>query len=201
MTEPFSIRPYEERDFDAIYEVCLKTGDSGADASAQFDDSKILGHVYAGPYVFMEPESAFVLVDDDGVCGYVLGALDSEAFYKRVRDEWLPRIRKEYTQPVGPPEQWTRAQRLVNMLFEPGEEDLFPQYPSHLHIDLLARAQGEGMGRVMMDTLLQHLRDSDSPGVHLGMAADNHRAHRFYVAYGFQELKRDDDTIYMGLVL
>jgi len=201
MNEAFSIRPYEERDFDAIYEVCLKTGDSGADASAQFDDPKILGHLYAGPYVVMEPESAFVLVDNAGVCGYVLGALDSEAFYKRVRDEWLPRIRKEYTQPEGSSEQWTRAQRLVNLLFEPGEEDSFPQYPSHLHIDLLARAQGKGMGRVMMDTLLQHLRDSDSPGVHLGMAVDNHRAYRFYVAYGFQELKRDEDTIYMGLVL
>jgi ribosomal protein S18 acetylase RimI-like enzyme len=179
----------------------LKTGDSGADASAQFDDPKIIGHVYAGPYVVMEPQSAFVLVDDDGVCGYVLGALDSGSFYDRVRDEWLPRIRKEYTQPEGSPEQWTRAQRLVNMLFEPGEEELFPEYPSHLHIDLLARAQGKGMGQVMMDTLLQHLRDSGSPGVHLGMAVDNDRAYKFYVAYGFHELKRDEDTIFMGLAL
>lgn len=200
MTESFSNRPYEDRDLDAIYDVCLKTGDAGADASELFDDPKILGHVYAGPYVVLEPESAFVLEDDQGVCGYVLAALDSAPFYRRVRDEWLPRIRADYTQPQGNRNTWTRTEALVNHLFEPGEPELFPDYPSHLHIDLLARAQGKELGRFMMDTLLDYIRKSGSPGVHLGMSVDNPRAYRFYIAYGFHELKRDDDTIYMGLL-
>ena len=88
----FTIRPYLTEDFEALYEICLKTGDSGQDASHLFDDPMILGHFYTGPYLTLEPELAFVLEDDQGVCGYVLGALDSTLFYQRFVKKWLPDI-------------------------------------------------------------------------------------------------------------
>ena len=36
----------------------------------------------------LQPGLAFVLEDDEGVCGYTLGALDSPSFYK-VCDWWF----------------------------------------------------------------------------------------------------------------
>ncbi|HUL50995.1 MAG TPA: GNAT family N-acetyltransferase, partial [Candidatus Nitrosotalea sp.] len=74
-TAPFNIRRCEPRDTAAAYEVCLRTGDNGNDATALYEDPNALGHLYVGPYLKLEPDLASVLEDDAGVCGYVLGAL------------------------------------------------------------------------------------------------------------------------------
>jgi GNAT superfamily N-acetyltransferase len=184
-----------------VYRVCLETGDSGQDATHLHNDPKLLGHIYTGPYVTYEPALAFVLEDAEGVCGYTLGALDTEPFYRRMDEEWLANLRKEYEDPSGDPAAWTPDQLLTHIIFHPPAPDLFPNYPAHLHIDIVARAQGKKLGGRLMDTLIQALRDHGAPAVHLGMSVHNDRAYRFYLRYGFLELRRDDDTIYMGLTL
>ena len=52
------VRPYHPADLDALYRVCLETGDAGRDATALYDDPTLLGHVYAAPYALFEPELA-----------------------------------------------------------------------------------------------------------------------------------------------
>jgi ribosomal protein S18 acetylase RimI-like enzyme len=201
MSDEYVIRLYERRDLDAVYRVCLETGDSGEDATDLHGDPKLLGHIYTGPYVTYEPGLAFVLEDAEGVCGYTLGALDSEPFYRRMNDEWLPNLRDEYVDPVGEFSDWSPDEVLTHVIFHPPVPVFFPEYPAHLHIDILARAQGKGLGRGLMDTLIQALRDAGAPAVHLGMSVHNDRAYGFYINYGFVELRRDDDTIHMGLKL
>lgn len=199
----FRIRPYEPRDLDALYHICLKTGDSGEDATHLYADPNVLGHVYAAPYVVLEPELAFVLEDEAGVCGYVIGTLDTATFQARYADEWLPHIREKYQQPTGDPAQFTHEERLIYSFFHPGH-DLPPfidAYPSHLHIDLLPRAQGHGQGRRLMGTLLSALREQGSPGVHLGMGIRNERAYGFYKALGFTELSRNEHAVQFGMKL
>lgn len=204
----FTIRPARPEDEDAAYAVCLRTGDSGQDASALFpDDPRALGDLFVGPYLHLEPERAFVLEDSGGVCGYVLAALETAGFYRRVIEEWLPPLRVAHPDPTGDRAQWTEAQKLYHEYHHPAFHfpPSFAPFPSHLHIDLLPRAQGRGHGRRMMETMLETLRRQGSPGVHLGLSALNERAHRFYEKLGFQELERvqepDLELIYMGLRL
>ena len=64
--------------------VCLKTGDAGKDATAREDDPHLLGLIYAIPYQVLEPDLAFVIDGPEGVAGYVLGALDTQAFNARL---------------------------------------------------------------------------------------------------------------------
>jgi ribosomal protein S18 acetylase RimI-like enzyme len=200
MGEHYTIRAVDpEKDEAAVYEVCLKTGDSGKDGTHLYDDPKVLGHVFAGPYIYLQTEAAFVLEDSQGVCGYVLGAIDSESFYERMANEWFPKVRESYSRPTGDPAGWTPTEHIVNILFNSDEPKLFPGYPSHLHIDLIERAQGSGQGRKMMETVLDCLKENRSPGVHLGMSDKNDHAYGFYIHYGFSELERDGGTIYMGL--
>jgi len=75
-------------------------------------------------------------------------------------------------------------------------------YPSHLHIDLLVRAQGHGYGRHLVERLLERLRLRGSVGVHLGMSILNTSALGFYQRLGFRELIRVgegiDGSIYLG---
>src|SRR5437870_3775842 len=146
----------EPRDVDAAYDVCLRTGDNGEDASHTFDDPKALGHIFVGPYVRLEPQLAFVLEDRQGVCGYALGALDSKRFYDAYLNQWLPEIRLRHPEPTGDPARWTRTQKVYFEYYHPEifMPEPYNQYPSHLHIDLLPRARGRGLGREMMKVLL-----------------------------------------------
>jgi len=201
--EPYKVRLSEPRDEAAAYEVCLRTGDDGGDAAPMFDDPRALGHIYVGPYLKFEPELAFVLEDSQGVCGYVLGALDSTKFYDAYLNQWLPALRGRYPEPLGVPAQWNQTQKVIHQYHHP---DIFmpeprEQYRSHLHIDLLSRVQGRGLGREMMQVLLAKLTSQGSPGVHLGLGLTNARAEQFYKKLGFLELTIVGDVRYLGKIL
>jgi ribosomal protein S18 acetylase RimI-like enzyme len=199
------IRLARPDDRPAAYRVCLETGDAGEDGTPVYgEDPDALGRLFVGPYLAFEPELALVLEDADGVCGYTLAALDSRAFYARYDAEWRPDLVARYPPPPTEPSTWTRLQQVYGWY---GQQDYYcPEpyeaYPSHLHIDLLPRAQGRGHGRALMTRLLDRLRERGSPGVHLGMWARNGRAYAFYTRLGFHELARlgtpEDGTIYMG---
>ena len=81
----------------------------------------------------------------------------------------------------------------------------YEAYPSHLHIDLLPRAQGRGLGRRMLEEVMDTLARRGSPGAHLGVSTLNRRALGFYQRLGFRELVRvgsaADGCIYMGIAL
>ena len=200
----FNIRPCTPQDSHAVYEVCLKTGDAGQDATHLFEDPKALGHLYAGPYLILEPDLAFVLEDEQGVCGYILGALDTLDFQKRYLDKWLPPLQERYPDPTGDETHWNKTQKIYHQIHHPDLNFLpiFEFYPSHLHIDLLPRAQGQGNGKRMMQTLLETLKKAASVGVHLGLDARNTKALHFYKKVGFQILKDESlQGIYLGMVL
>ena len=197
----FSIRSYKSADTSAVYEICLKTGNSGQDATHSFSDPLVLGHIYVGPYMEFEPQSVFILEDDQGPCGYIMGVLDSQTYYQWMHSEWLPKIRVDYKKPTGNPDIWDETEKITNLLFHPVSQRLLPDFPSHLHIDLLSRAQGKGQGKLMMDRFIDYLRYNKIPGVHLELSSKNDRAFNFYRKYGMQELDRDNESIIMGYYL
>jgi ribosomal protein S18 acetylase RimI-like enzyme len=191
MSADATVRPARAGDEAAAYHVCLKTGDAGDDGEQIFrDDPDALGRLFVGPYLAFAPELGLILEDDDGVCGYALAALDSRAFYRRYDAEWRPDLCARYPDPQGDPATWTRVQEVHSWYHHPDYfcPEPYEQYPSHLHIDLLPRAQGRGHGRRMMEEIMIRLREAGSPGVHLGMWARNTRAHAFYLRLGFHEL-------------
>lgn len=184
------IRPYEPRDLEALYRICLATGWAGEDASGVYQDPKLVGHLYAAPYGVLAPECALVAEDDGGVAGYILGAVDTAAFEARAEAEWWPGLRGEYVDPAGRPRRhWTPDQRLAFLIHHPNRApaELARRFPAHLHIDLLPRLQGQGLGRRMMDAWLALAKSMGASGAHLGVSAANHRAVRFYRAYGLAE--------------
>ena len=195
----YQIRPYNTSDHDTVYEICLKTGNSGRGAEHLHDDPMILGHIYAGPYISLEPESAFVLEDEIGVCGYIIGTLNTKSFYNKVKSDWLPKLQKKYTDPIESSKPWNKDEKCIHLLFHPEIPLDLPDNPSHLHINLLTRARGQGLGKKMMDHFMNNLKDRGSKGLHLGLGIKNYPAYTFYLKYGMIELKRNSDTIYMGI--
>jgi ribosomal protein S18 acetylase RimI-like enzyme len=197
-----AIRPYRPPDHDAVYDICRRTGAAGGDATPLLRDPDLLGHVYAGPYVALEPGLAFVVEDDRGVAGYVLGAADTMAFEGRLEREWWPEMRRRYPHYDTGPDALL-DDLLIALMHAPARApaDLVAAYPSHLHIDLLPRLQGQGWGRRLIDTMTESLRAAGSGGVHLGVATANTRAQAFYRALGFTELSDDGITVTFAMRL
>jgi ribosomal protein S18 acetylase RimI-like enzyme len=180
-----TIRPFRPGDERVLYDICLRTGASGADASGTYLDPNLLGEVYVGPYLRLTPALALVAEDEHGVAGYVLGVADTRAFEKACEREWWPALRARYPLGAFPPN--SPDDRLVRLIHGPPEasEDVVERYPAHLHIDLLPRLQGRGFGRRLLEALFANLLAAGAPAVHLGVGLANRRAIGFYERMGF----------------
>lgn len=187
------IRGFVPSDLPAMYEVCLRTGDSGQDASGQYRDPFLLGHVYAGPYPIADPGLSFVAVDERGVVGYTVATADARAFELWRNRVWCPPLRQAY-----PRDQWpdqpdsNQVWQIWNDQPLAEDPDLHGPYPAELHIDLLPRAQGKGLGRRLTERLWQALRERGVPGVHLGVGAANTNARAFYEHLGYDVFREQD---------
>ncbi len=93
------IRAFAPGDLDEVYRICLLTADNGQDGTAVFTDPRLPGEVYAAPYALLEPSLALLAEDADGVCGYVVAALDSLDFDQRLERDWWPALRARYPEP------------------------------------------------------------------------------------------------------
>lgn len=203
---PFRIRPVRPDDQAATYHVCLKTGDYGRDGEPFYrEDPDALGRIFVGPYLEFEPEFGLVVEDDQGVCGYALGALDSKRFYARYETEWRPALCERFPLPAGDSANWSRVQHVHSWYHRPDYfcPEPYDLHPSHLHIDLLERAQGRGLGREMLQQVMESLRSKGSPGAHLGVSLVNEAAQGFYRHLGFRDLVQvgsgTEGCLYMGM--
>jgi len=188
LTTRVHIRPYEASDLDQLYEICLRTGAAGEDATHLVVEPRLFGELYAAPYGLLEPEHALVVDDGSGrAIAYVLGALDTRAFDVRCDAEWWPGLRERH--PVGSGGN-DLDELLISMLHHRHAPDdaVLTEYPSHLHIDLLPEAQGLGWGRRLMTAMEDRLASDGSPGVHLSVSNQNQRALGFYLHLGYEEL-------------
>ena len=195
-----SIRGYRPEDLDRIYDICVRTADGGDDARGMYVDDRLMGDIFAVPYVILEPQHAHVVDDGTGnAVGYVLGTAHTPTFVKRYRDEWLPATEGRYPDPAQPPV--TPTDSMLNLHLHP-ERMLVPEltaYPAHLHIDLLPEWQGKGMGRRLMTAFLSGLQNAGVGLVHLGMVPTNVKARAFYERLGFTEIPLGDpNVVYMG---
>jgi ribosomal protein S18 acetylase RimI-like enzyme len=170
----------------------------GAEEMARYRDQDLLGHFYAAPYAILEPELCFVLTLNGAPVGYVLGTADSAGFREACEAQWFPPLREHY--PLPDASDRSRDAAMIRLIHRGHSADLeFPDYPAHLHIDLLPIAQGSGHGRKLMTRFLETLRVTGLPGVHLGVGRVNMSAIGFYERMGFQQLEETEFAIIFGM--
>jgi ribosomal protein S18 acetylase RimI-like enzyme len=193
------IRRAALHDLPGAYRVCLRTGDAGADATGMYRNPDLLGHVFVGPYVVGAPELALVAADADGVAGYCLAARDTTAFAAWAEREWWPPLRVAFPRR----DEGTPDAALIELIHHPpiAPADVVAAYPAHLHIDLLERARGTGIGRGMIERQIEQLKAAAAETCHLAVAATNTNAIAFYRHLGWTVLREGDDEWYMGIRL
>jgi GNAT superfamily N-acetyltransferase len=176
-------------DLDQLYAISLATGHLGSNASHLYNDPKLMGHIYSAPYLRLSPETCFVARDDMGIAGFIVGAIDTHHFERRLEREWWPHLRAQYSDPDETErDSWTADQRRSFMIHHPEEtpEAVIEAFPSHLHMQLLPRIQGRGIGVRLLDLWLGKAREKGAVGVHVGVNSQNRRAVKFWKRNGFK---------------
>jgi ribosomal protein S18 acetylase RimI-like enzyme len=203
MTPRVVIRPYRPEDRAAVYDICIRTGNKGGDARHLYRDHDLLPDIFAGPYVALEPELSFGADNGSRAVGYVVGTADTAFFVRRYRAAWLPRLTYRYPPRSASRPAETPTDEMVRLMHSP-ERMIRPElaaYPAHLHIDLLPDYQRMGLGRALMERLLDALSLSGVPAVHLAMVTANTKARAFYDSMGFEEIAVPGDdagVTYLG---
>ncbi|MEH6550805.1 MAG: GNAT family N-acetyltransferase [Pseudomonadales bacterium] len=67
--------------------------------------------------------------------------------------------------------------------------DMFADYPAHLHLNLSSEARNRGLGSYLMETYCEKLRADSIPGVHVVTSPDS-RNSVFYQRAGFTHLEQ-----------
>jgi ribosomal protein S18 acetylase RimI-like enzyme len=193
------IRPYQPGDRDAVYDVAVRTGSAGQDARGRFSTDDLIGDIYAGPYLYLEPEHAYVLDNGTRSVGYVIGTASSTAYVAACRERWLPLMRQRYQPPAGPPA--TEEEHKLADLFNPElilMDELAP-YPAHLHINLLPEYQGSGFGRALVSTFLASVAAAGVTSCYLAVRPSNTGALAFYARLGWDRLAcGTDNSVYLA---
>ncbi|NCN04478.1 MAG: GNAT family N-acetyltransferase [Spirochaetales bacterium] len=201
MEKDLVIRGYRPCDLPYLYEICTLTGLRGGDAGADYDDSRLLGHIFVGPYVEREPELTFTALVDGVPMGYILGTADSRAFDGYFRQRWKPDLAQLY--PKKKTYKPAQKQLLGRKIWTTNSDlpDFCPKYPAHLHIDILPDAQGQGIGRSLMEQFTQALAALGVGGFHFGVDPLNSGALGFYHKLGLEQIGAYPGVIYFGKLL
>ena len=89
-TQQIGIRPYQQKDKQAVRGICIAT--SGLPVETQRQKEPLLLQ-YCDYYLEQEPEACFVAVDKtDTPVGYILCSKDYQAYQARFRKSYLPLI-------------------------------------------------------------------------------------------------------------
>lgn len=200
-----SIRTFQPGDLRALYAIALRTGDAGGDASSLHEDGDLVGHIYAAPYAVLEPDLAIVAEDAVGVGGYVVGALDSDTWHARLEREWWPDLRQRYADPSGtPPKTWTADQLRAYVIHhpQPPPAQVAMAFPAHIHLNLLPRLQGRGVGARLLAAWFAAAEERGAGPAHVGVSHTNARGLRFWAGQGFERLDVPREvggrTVWMG---
>ncbi len=186
MTDTMIVRQAELRDLEAVYDICLKTGQAGRDATDLYSDPALIGHIYAGPYVALKGPISFVAEDDVGVFGYAVGVSDTRAFERELEREWWPALRERYPEPVQQETDQSADDQRIRTIHNPSPvpRAVIDEYPAHIHMNLLPRARGRELvpGCWTLDCRCQ---TEGGLGCSCGVSAANEAGLAFWTAREF----------------
>lgn len=179
------IRKYEEKDRKNVQKVCIETA-----PNCNTDAKKALTlALYCDYYLDFEGGDCFVCATEDGEAGgYIMCAPDYARYEKMFTEHYLNKLKK-----IKFGLKFYKKSELKAM------RKFAADYPAHLHIDISAEYQRQGVGHMLMDALIVKLKADGVKGVFLGCGANNTKGCNFYRKYGFTEIRKMPGSIIFAM--
>jgi len=163
---------YEDKYKEEVRNICYLT------SSERYKNNRNnLYTLYCDYYLENEKENCFLALNDrDQVIGYILCAMNYKKYIKIFKESYYKKITKSKDRfPLEAKLEMFNARRYGN------------KYPSHLHINILPMWQHMGIGKILIDTLKEHLINESVNGIFLCCGYDNKKAQAFYEKNGFEK--------------
>jgi GNAT superfamily N-acetyltransferase len=203
MTNEVKIRPYGEGDRQGVFRIAADTAFFGEPVEAFLGDRRLFCDAFVRYYTDYEADYAWVACEKNLVVGYLTGCLDTAAQRKRYLIRTIAPLVGRVLQgkyKLGS-KTWRYARSmLAGVLRREYPHVDYKEYPAHLHINVQAAMQGQGLGQKLMDAYLNQIRGLSVPGVFLDTTNLNETACRLYERKGFQLLDRQATRVWNYLV-
>ena len=192
----FEVRKYRASDRDSVRELCCETGFLGKAIDPVFEDRELFADFFTDYYLNHEPDSAFVVVKDNIVQGYLLGS--RYPFRHQVHSLVQNFI---YSGKVASryfgyrPESRRYIHWLVSKAWQ--EVPPAPRFIGHFHVNLLPAAKAVRIFRQLLETYLHHLYDQGVKRIHAQVVTfDDRRGLKLFERYGFKVINQSEITKY-----
>lgn len=185
--EQIRIRKMKADDRQAVEHICLATASQFLNSTAKMQEYTLLLY---NRYYTRVTEHSFVAVNaDDEPIGYILCAPDYEKYRKSFCENELRSIKK-----LGMMKYFSAKSEVLSM------KKWADDFPAHLHIDILSEYQHMGIGKRLMQELIDDLKNAGVRGVMLAVSASNKNAIAFYEKCGFTAVSHGAGIVFgMGL--
>lgn len=186
-----TIRQMTPADLDTVHTIGADTAYYGDPVERVFDDRRLFIDLFMRPYTKHFAATSWVAEQNGTVTGFLIGCVDTAAFMplyqQALRQGTIRLLTLRYR--LG----WRTLRAMLGFLreqFISAPPLNLTTYPAHLHINLSASYRGQGTGRRLMETYLDHCRAAGIPGVFLTTSSKNEIALHLYEKMGFRVLYR-----------
>jgi hypothetical protein len=195
----FEIRKFQAADRARVRELCCETGFLGNPIDPVFEDRELFADYLSAYYTDWEPESAFVLLVNGGIRGYLLG---SRHPFRQQLYNLYNNVALFLRGIVRYPRYNAASKKFVHWILRQAwrEVPASPRRTAHFHVNLLADARSVAQTRALMDSYLKYLSENGEKRVFGQMVVfEDRRGTRMFERYGFKVLNKAEITKYRDL--
>ena len=195
----FAIRKFQHADRARVRELCCETGFLGKPIDPVFEDRELFADYLSAYYTDWEPESAFVLLVNGEIRGYLLGSrrpVRQQVYNLYNNGALFLRGIFRY------PRYNVASRKFVHWILRQAwrEVPASPRRTAHFHINLLAEARSVANTRTLMDSYLKYLHEKGERRVFGQMVVfEDRRGTKMFERYGFKVLNKMEITKYRDL--
>ncbi len=176
------LRPATPKDLPTLARLSHATAFLG-EAAWFFPSVELWGLLFVAPY--LERGCCNLVAEEEGeVLGYILGSCRPlellPYFLLKLPGILLGLLLGRYGWP------WPYLVYLLRLLLYPGPKAPYRDFPAHLHIAVDPKAQGQGVGRALLEGFLACLKAKGVKGVQLSTTRANRAARALYRRLGFR---------------
>jgi hypothetical protein len=192
----FEIRRYEPADREAIRRLCCETGFLGNAIDPVFEDRELFADYLTRYYTDAEPESAFVVVVNGDVRGYLLG---SRRPFRQQAFNFVNNLRLLGKGLFRYPRYNTASKKFVRWILTQAwrEVPAAPRRTAHFHFNVLPDARKLASTRALTEAYFDHLRAHGETRVYGQIVVfEDRRGAAVFERYGYRVINKKEITKY-----
>jgi len=195
----FEIRRFHASDREAIRKLCCDTGFLGKSIDPVFEDREIFADYLTRYYTDAEPESAFVVVLNGEVRGYLLG---SRRPFRQQFFNFFNNVRLFSEGLFRYPRYNAASKKFVRWIFTQAWKEVpaAPRRTAHFHFNVLPEARQLANTKALTEAYFDHLRAHGETRVYGQIVVfEDRRGAEVFERYGYRVLNKKEITKYRDI--